>query len=298
MLKENLKKIKFIRSLYTEFIEIKRKFKAAYGYKILSKSGLNIIDRVQAKKLVLDRYEITAKSVCHVIGSGYSLNKTKKIINDKDFIIGFNRAALSGLSFNLYFVEIGSDCFEEFSKKQIQLVDDTVSKQTDLIFFKNIWEDKNNINFILENWRNKVYYIKDYLIDCSESEDIKESVKELLSHKSRCLPQLKSTALTAIAFSDYLGFKKIVLHGVDFGGEYFFDADDFDGIKGYYSDPSKSTALYSKASKTSVHETARGDCGINSLLKPLASILKNRDVILYAATKETKSSEVLECYIC
>lgn len=295
MVKESLKKIKVIRSLHAKLIGMKYKFKVAYGHKILSAAGLNIIDRVQAKKLVLDRYEVMPNSVCHVIGSGYSLNKTKKIIHDEDFVIGFNQAALSGLSFNLYFVEAGSGRFEEVSKQQIQLIDDIVSKQTDLILFKNIWEDRNSIPFILHNWKNKVYYIKDYVILCSKTGDVKESVEELLSHKSRYLPQLTSTALTAIAFSDYLGFKKIVLHGVDFGGEYFFGADDFDGIKVNHLNPLNIT-LYNKASKNSVHETARGDCGTNSLLKPLASILKNRNIFLYAATKETKSSEVLECY--
>ncbi len=43
------------------------------------------------------------------------------------------------------------------------------------------------------------------------------------------MPQFISTVVTGIFVAYHLGFEKIVVHGVDFGGKYFYDSDDFTG---------------------------------------------------------------------
>ena len=50
-----------------------------------------------------NKYRNHSDKACHIIGSGYSLNDSKGKINNEDFVIGFNFAALANLDFDLFF---------------------------------------------------------------------------------------------------------------------------------------------------------------------------------------------------
>jgi hypothetical protein len=232
-------------------------------------------------------------SVCHVIGSGWSLNESVSIIENDDFVIGFNYAGLINIPFDIYFVEFGGFSVENISHQHIRITEDYVSKHTDLIFFKNLWDDKNDISFINEHWLNLAMPIKDRVYPVFDKRYLDAVLDIMLSDKSEFLPQLASSVVTAIILAYKAGFKKIVVHGLDFGGQYFYEVDGFE-VEGKYIPSSEAeSGFYGKTTKKSVHPTASGQVCMKDIVPLLHKVLALKGVELYCATKSSPSSEFL-----
>ena len=58
------------------------------------------------KNHLIDKYRNHSGKVCHIIGSGYSLNDSIAKIKKNDFVMGFNFAALANLDFDLFFLNL------------------------------------------------------------------------------------------------------------------------------------------------------------------------------------------------
>ncbi len=250
------------------------------------------------KELVNNLRTIKPSSRCHVIGSGWSLNETSKFISDDDFVIGFNQAAISGIRFDLYFVEFGSQQELEISEKQFKLIKEVVSEQTDLIFFKNVWARRNNLDYIRKNWANHVHYIQDIPTNCYNPRFLRQSLDIFLKDDPIFMRQYSSTALTMIKLGKDLGFKKIILHGVDFGGEYFFDTTDFEDENNLrkYLPSRKSNNIYIKSGKQDIHSTSKDLFGLKYSLPYVNEYMVAKDVNLYAATSNSPLSKILPVY--
>lgn len=244
---------------------------------------------------IQDRSIIPSKTVCHIIGSGWSLNESKKKIQEEDFVIGFNQAALSGLKFDLYFVEFGGYKVEEISRKQVQLIEDVVKKQTDLIIFKNIDEERNDPAFIKKFWGDKIFYMPDVQVPMYRERYLEQTMKYLYRKDNIYLKQFISSVLASICLAKNCGFKEIVLHGVDFGGAYFFDVPGYHHLNQYRPDENKNTT-YKKFSKDSVHVTSRDKVGVKECLPILQKLCREDGVTLMSASEESPLSKILPLY--
>lgn len=304
-----LKRFPFIRKnsniRYFQYCFIKqgifrRKIKSELLYREIKKSGFILLRNCDLKKKVLNRCINPSEKVCHIIGSGWSLNKSQSIIKKDDFVIGFNQAALSGIEFDLYFVEFGGEKVDEIARKQINLVDDIIKDQTDLIIFKNLYEDKNSLNYVKRNWGNRVSYIKDVIVPCFDRKEyfqIKMAIRFLLKDDAYYMRQFGTTVGTSIACAKYYGFKKIVLHGVDFGGEYFFDSPDFKGLKHYRPKPQSGSRFYKKLKKDDFHPSSSMGLGARTHLKIIKQKLDKERIKLYTASTLSPSSEILPVFL-
>jgi len=243
------------------------------------------------------------KDVCHVIGSGSSLNYSKGFIGENDFIIGNNFAGLCDLDFDLYFVEFGGYNVDEISRKHISIVKKYVSLKTDAVYFKNLWESKNNPEYVVANWGDNALYLKDYVVPCLSKSRLEEVLRFCLNRQNNWLPQYVSTVVTGIFVAYALGYKKIVLHGIDFGGKYFYEEGCFDGDLRLCPDVnevnSPSCENYKKSDNKEydfVHTTAKSDVGMKSVLPILHKILNEFGVNLYSSSDCSKSSKYLNVW--
>jgi len=262
---------------------------------VLNRLGFKTVSaKSQIRDMVLKKYAVLDSSVCHILGSGWSLNESKALISDDDFVIGFNQSALAGTKLDLYFVEFGgwSVCVE--SEQQIRLVKDYIIGKTDLVFFKNTWESKNNVSYIVRHWPKEVFFLRDMTILCRKESDLHRSILRLLNHEGETVRQLLSSVLTSVSLATYFGFKNIVIHGVDFGGKYFFDADDFDGIRGF--DFSTMERKYFRSDRQLVHSTAKGECSMKDILPLLGTLLARRGVELSVGSLNSPSAAFLPVY--
>jgi len=283
-----------------------------YSISVIKIKTLKSINYLRKKRLSVVEYKDLLKhaglvgirknkfGICHIIGSGSSLNNSKKIIGKNDFVIGNNFAALCELDYDLYFVEFGGRQIHEISKSHIDIVKKKVLNKTSAVYFKNLWEDKNDVEYIAKNWANYVSYIKDYIVPCLSYERLEQVLRFSLNEKNKWLPQYTSTVITAVYVAYNLGYKHIVLHGVDFGGNYFYDADGFEGDSSLLPDKNKldynsSKSYRDSANKNNVytHPTAKGSIGMKSILPILFKILEEKNVTLYSSTSCSKSSEYL-----
>ena len=246
---------------------------------------------------VLPAVKLKNSKVANVIGSGWSLLDSYKSIRDNHFVIGFNFAALINLKFDIYFFEFCSNKQSKFSKKQLMLVETHLLHQGGKVYFKNIWEDKNDIECISKNIKGKFPILIDYVVPCLHETKIRQSLKYCLDSKLSELPQYGSTAFTSIFVAYFLGFKQIVLHGIDFHGYHFYHLNEFEGDRRYILDDDDFINPQVAGSINKIHATSIGKIGIKAALPILRDLLKERGVDLYAASNKSPSSEILPLYI-
>lgn len=294
-MKEFLKKI-MLWNRFSYIIYISLQFcKSKFNF-IRKTSILNVDKILNQSELVCEiessRMDKGSKT-CHIIGSGWSLHDSVSTISHNDFVIGFNYAGLIGIPFDVYFVEFGGDSVKSISNQHLSIVKDFVSKNTNLIYFKNLWEDKNDIAFINSNWLGVAKPVKDRVYPVLDKKYIDFTIEKMLSDESDYLPQLASSVVTSIILAYKAGFKEIVIHGLDFGGNYFYEVDGFQIDPAYIPDNKTESRFYRKTRKDTVHPTASGNIGMKEIIPKLTLCLENRGVNLFCATSRSPVSKIL-----
>lgn len=280
--------IYFFRMKVTE-PKIKRKLNDKIGGELFNLS----LNRGQVVKEVTDKRIDKKTDICHIIASGWSLNYSAKLIPENNFVIGFNYAALSDIKFDVYFFEIGSCRFKELSENSLTIAREKLLKENCSIYFKNLWEGCNDVDFIVNNWMDLSRIIKDrvYLIkDIAHTDKV---VNYAFTDNSVFLPQICSTTVTATILAYRAGFKKIIIHGLDFGGDHFYGVDGF--IPNNTVKEKIKISASNKIDKNAVHKTAQG-IGMKTILPSMYSFLKKNKVELYCAVNKSPSSEYIPVY--
>ena len=281
-----MKKIKnFIKKSYLSVIH--SIFNYLYGWIrleiLLQKNNLNVVSRKNLIKKIK-----TNKKICHIIGSGESLKDTKKIIEKDDFVIGFNFSALSELDFDIYMVEFFGPNSKEISDIQLKVVKKFLKKSTILIF-KHLIHERNSINYLLKNYKAYNFFVlKDVLLTCSSKFSHEFLCKKLL-FKTRIFNQFSSSVIVALDIANSLNFDKIILHGVDLEGPYFFQNNT--KFKDYLPFDSFN---YKKLKKNKPHQVNVGNF---SLLKTLELLNDNNDFSkIYTAKKNHHLNHLFRVY--
>jgi len=234
--------------------------------------------------------------VCHIICSGHSFNASVQHLDKDDFIIGFNFAGIIKLNYSIYFIELASNCnkkIKNISDCQYRVVQESLNSKSKLIF-KNIYSEAVPQSKYLSKYKNfNVLFARDYQIPILSKALLHKSVSSLLEEANvSLLPQLRSTIYTAIAYAYRQGFKEIVVHGLDFGGPHFFDAEDFAGSL----ENRPSYDALPKIKMGDNHLTNIGEVSSIDILKEINRQLKAKGVTLYAAIENSKLSEYLPVY--
>jgi len=234
---------------------------------------------------------------CHIWGSGSSANLTKDIIkNKKDiFNIGFNLSAILDIKFNFYFIENAQNNNLQLINIQKQLIENILKPSKCVVVMKNIWQEKNDFNLALKTFKDHVSFVRDLTIPHHGNSDIviDECINKLFEKDDSYFKQSCTTVITAIIFAYNLGFKKIVLHGVDFGGGYFYDdaAENYD--KRYIPKMRwsyESEEFNKKWRNNNSHPTT--GCLI-PFIKNISKLLTRNGVDLYCSTNKSGLSQYL-----
>lgn len=249
----------------------------------------------------IDFWEIPDKKydTCHIWGSGSSADLSKNLVKNKSnfFHIGFGFACLLNLNFKYYFIENASKNLIDTMTSQNKAIDYFLKKTKTKILFKNLWQDKNDIDFAIDHYSEKVFFIRDIIVPhyINSSKVLDYTIEKLFIHDPIYFRGACSTIINSIIFAKFLGFKKIVLHGVDFYGNYFFDEPKYQKKFPDMIPPYKKN-IYNKKWRKQNSKHPSGDC-LELILPKLKVFLKNQfDIELLSSIKDSGSSKYLNTF--
>jgi hypothetical protein len=158
--------------------------------------------------------------ICHIIATGYSAISAHKnnVIKEGDFIIGMNDAAFLPYIFDFYFFEDNSrieDKCKESTIKRIPLLEKTRNRIPKLVL-KNVYSSDP---CFFSNASSNIKYSIVLDTQLIYSADV---VKKLFRRPFLLIPQFSSTVITATMLAYHIGFKNIIIHGLDFSGPHIY----------------------------------------------------------------------------
>lgn len=231
---------------------------------------------------------------CHILASGWSLNESFQLIDrSSDFVMGFNFSFLKCPDPDFHFIENASSANEDFFVGSIQhyagLERLGVFQKTRLVF-KNLSELKNTVRLISLMYGDKAEYVRDKHFRIFSKASLRPVLKLMLREKG-CIPQAVSTAVSLIFLARVLGFKRVVVHGLDFYGPHFYGVDLNKAVFG-------GVGVFPPLDEALPHKTAVGESGVGvpDILREIKSILAEEGVELVSAIKRSPSSEILGSY--
>lgn len=294
-LKSFISKSGMLHELYNNYALKKQ---AKYLRKKVFGSGISdqFITREKVIEEIERRKEEKGSDICHIIGSGWSLNHSIDKICHQDFIIGFNYAAIADLDFDVYFFEFGGENVKEISVNHLELARSKVANKTDLVYFKNVWETKNDINYIAAHWLGLARPVLDHLYTVLDKKHLNHVLTRCLNDQTDYIPQLCSSVVTAIILAYQAGFKKVVIHGLDFGGQYFYECMESKVDPIFLPPPKPVSGFYGKSSKSSVHPTALNGVGMRDIIPVLHDLLEREEVSLMCGCLDSPATEYLPVY--
>ena len=240
-----------------------------------------------------------ADKECHILASGWSLNHSFELIErSKSFVIGFNFSFLKCPDPDLHFIENASDKNYLFFRNTIEqycgLERFGVFNKTRVIF-KNLSEFKNSLKIIMLLYSGRTEFVKDKHYRVFGEDGLSSCLDDMFK-QADYLPQMISSVVSMIFLARMLGFKRIVIHGLDFSGPHFYGKDPaaiiFDGEA--FLVPQEETTVGAE-----LHKTAIGGNGIGvpSILNLLKSKLEKEGVELLAAHHLSPSAKILGSFL-
>ena len=168
-------------------------------------------------------------------------------------------------------------------------------KKKTIIIFKNLWQEKNDIDLAYKTYKDNAFFIRDLVIPHYNISNftINNTIDNLLFNDKHYFRESCSSVITAIIFAKYLGFKKIVLHGIDFHGDYFFDqinyAKKYSGLI-----PPHVKNVYDKHWRNNKNKHPTANCLELILPKLENKLINNYNIKLFTASKLSGSSKYLK----
>lgn len=257
--------------------------------------------RAQGLRVLRPREFVSAvtrhSDVCHIVGSGWSLNRSIGAIAAEDFVFGFNLAALADLHFDVYLSELHSrdnDARSELSALLELLFKQRLGHRMQRLHFHSFQRGFIDPSFLRESYGDAIPVLADFQLS-SRYADISPPMRDVIAERllkddPDAFAVVATTAITAISSAFRLGFRHIVVHGLDGGGPHFFaepgfrlDAP-FDQVLKFYPKADANTSYYP------------GERGL-LLLPALRAALAKRGVSLWSASPESPSARYLPLYV-
>ena len=240
--------------------------------------------------------KVDAQKYCHcnIWGSGWSVTHSlqTKHVSDKAFNIGFGFSCLNRIKYDLYFIENAAPVMHDLVISQKKALEKFVFQHKCPIVFKNLWQEKNDVDYAVTAYKGlPILFGRDLIIPhkLNDENSYRRYSKILVRYDDIYFRQACSTIITAIIFAVNKGFTRIVIHGVDFGGGYFFDRD-----ASIFTDeiPPVVKDVYDSSWRRKDARHPSGSC-MKLFLFSLKNLLLVQGVNLVAGTKKSPASEVL-----
>ena len=256
----------------------------------LKKAGMR---ELELPKISVD----AALTECHILGSGWSLNSSYSSIDRKKaFVIGFNFSFLKCSDPDLHFIENASLKNKLFFKGTLDhyyaLKKFEVFEKTTVVF-KNLSELKNSLRLIDFMYSDKAHFVRDSHFRLFGSDEIDSVIKAMMKNENS-IPQAISSIISLIFLARLLGFRKIVVHGLDFYGPHFYGTDLNKAIYDNYDFSSVDMDFESMA-KSAKHKTATGEngVGVREFLSKVKTHFADAGIEVVAASARSPSCEIL-----
>ena len=151
------------------------------------------------------------------------------------------------------------------------------------------------MRYAINEYSSLASFAKDIFVPhyISSENVYRNSIKILLENDPYYFKQSCSSVITSIIFARYLGFKNIVIHGVDFGGKYFFDLDDYQHLAKYK--PPKNDSIYPKTIRNINSKHPTGNC-LKRFLRLLKESLYLEGINLYSSNKHSDLNKFLPIF--
>ncbi|GGK09151.1 hypothetical protein [Pseudomonas matsuisoli] len=228
--------------------------------------------------------------VCHILASGWSLNCTLSSINKDDYVIGFNFSFLAWPNADVHFIENASLKNEYFLDNTVTIYEFlkrfSVLGKGNLVF-KNLSEFKNSVRLVGMLYGRHAKFIRDRHYRVFNGLDLDHVLRDMMEDEFR-LPQAYSSVISMVFLARRLGFKTIVVHGLDFSGPHFYEDLEKVRVDGFC--PSEIKEIHSRSHKTAVGENG---IGVGVVISKIKGMLKLEDIELYAAGAISPSASII-----
>ena len=221
--------------------EVCFKLKEIYSYMIYSKNLINSTSKhfllrklnkrtssINRKHIIntLNDLRINKKTdELNFIGSGKSALKAINKLGNNDVIIGGNFSCLLPIYHDIYFTEwCGKQHYKILPK--VREIYSKRSKFMNHLIMKNLSSKFNSLP-LDQKYSLTSKYLYEASIPIISEKQLRFFIKQSLNNKNKFICQSSSSTITAIFLAYLGGFKKINLYGVDFGGGYFWDSEEF-----------------------------------------------------------------------
>jgi hypothetical protein len=263
-------------------------------HKSIARNQIPFPNVMGRERLVSSFQEMRISDRCHIIGSGASLLESVDLIGQKDAVFSCNLGCFIGRDIDLLTIEFarhGQDRVGLLSELQRISVLNTQAKIRQKIF-KNVWQDRLHWGYINSNYGPESQVLKDVHLPLESRLDIaSETVINILkSPPGDLIVQLRTSVVTLVFIAYWSGYKEIVVHGLDGGGEYYFQRRPEvlpETIRQQMLSAFPST-------NTKRYHVANGIVGI--FLSNLACHLENDNVSLFSAASNSPSSHYLKVF--
>lgn len=232
---------------------------------------------------------------CNIWGSGWSVKNSMLTahVGDSTYDIGFGFSCLNNVTYDLYFIENASPSMSGLVSAQKSALQKFVIHNDCPIILKNLWQEKNDIDYAATAYEDlPVLFGRDLIVPHKSNtmRSYRRYSKILIQYDDIYFRQACSTVVTAIIFAVNKGFTKIVVHGIDFGGGYFFDNDPAFLAEGLVPPPVPDVYDSGWRKQGVAHPT--GQC-LMRFLEALKNILRDRNIQLIAGCAQSPASEIL-----
>src|SRR5690606_17176960 len=158
---------------------------------------------------------------------------------------------------------------------------------------KNISEFKNSLKLIRLMYGDKSLFIRDRHFRLFGVDEVDAVVKQMMRFE-RGVPQALSSSISMIFLARLMGFRKIVVHGLDFVGPHFYGEDLKQAIYHDY-DFSQIGLDQDYKPDSGRHKTAVGEngVGVSHLLSRIKALFEEEGIEVVAASERSPSSEIL-----
>lgn len=263
-------------------------------------SLLQFLRAAQLKRQGMKEFTLPVEGVdnekeCHILASGWSLNHSYQDIDrEKSFVIGFNFSFLKCSNPDLQFIENSSTKSHGFFINTIQIYSGLMRFQVfsrSKVIFKNLSELKNTQKNIASLYAGNAFFIRDRHFRIFGEKSVLPTLVEMCK-ETRVLPQAISSVVGLILLAKSMGFKRIIIHGLDFYGPHFY-GDNLQNV--IFNDGPLPDPLHVSEVDFRFHKTAVGENGVGvvALVKAVKDECEKMGVGLYAATCKSPSMEIL-----
>lgn len=181
-------------------------------------------------------------SICHIFGNGMSVMESYQKVSKNDFVIKINTGILIPVHTNIWITELHSKdeiATNEELEKNIQLFSKLIrivkeDSPNATLLLKNVWF--NNASPRVYDKNSDFLILQDFLLRPmpQDKKFLKFIIKRLILSNGNIIGQMHTSLLTALILSYKMGFKKIVIHGLDGVGSHFFHNHYFDHTNDYF----------------------------------------------------------------